>query len=67
MEGEGRVEDLFPEGHLLREAVKWIGERRREEPGRSFDLLVDEAGRRFDLTPKDEEFLLRNFRGTSGA
>lgn len=63
MEDEGRVEDLFPEGELLRRAVLWIGERRLEDPGRSLDLLVDEAGRRFDLTPKDEEFLLRNFRG----
>lgn len=65
MEDEGRAQDLLPEGTLLRRAVRWIGERRVEDPGLSLDHLVDEAGKRFDLTPLDEEFLLRNFRRSS--
>lgn len=62
MEDEGRAKDLLPEGTLLRKAVHWIGERRLEQPDLPLVRLVDEAGKRFDLTPKDEEFLMRNFR-----
>ena len=40
----------------LRQAIRWIasqqGDRRR---------LIEEASLRFDLSPGDEEFLLRHF------
>ena len=54
------MSDLLPEGEDLRRAVKWIGERRKEEPALALDQLIEEASRRFDLSPLDAEFLWRH-------
>ena len=45
---------LLPAHEGLRRAIAWLAERGRWTPE-----LVDEAGRRFDLSPADEDFLLR--------
>jgi hypothetical protein len=52
---------VVPEGESLRRALRWLDERIREEPGASRGKLVGEAAVRFDLTPLDEDFLLRNW------
>jgi hypothetical protein len=52
---------VVPEGESLRRALRWLDERIREEPGASRGKLVGEAAARFDLTPLDEDFLLRNW------
>ena len=44
----------------IKQAIAWIDERLREQPGASRVKLVDEASRRFDLTPLDADFLLRH-------
>ena len=51
-----------PEGEALRRAMKWLSERRRADPSAPRAGLVNEAAQRFDLTPRDEEFLLLNWR-----
>ncbi len=48
-----------PQGEALRKAVQWIGEQRKNDPSKSPAALADAAGFRFDLSPKDSEFLLR--------
>lgn len=49
------IRPVVPRGEGLRRALRWLGERGR------WDLAdVDEASRRFDLTPLEEEFLLRH-------
>jgi hypothetical protein len=45
----------------LKAAIKWIDEQLRERPTADRLSLLDEAGRRFDLTPPDEQFLLEHF------
>jgi len=50
---------IQPEGEDLRKAVKWISEMRQEAPDKPLNRLVEEAGVKFDLAPKDEEFLYR--------
>ncbi len=47
---------LWPEGEGLRNAVRWISER-----GVPSARTIEEAARRFDLSPLEEEFLLRYF------
>lgn len=47
---------VLPHGEALRRAVRWIGEIGDHSPH-----AVEEAARRFDLSPADEEFLLRHF------
>lgn len=47
----------------VQQAVKWIDGRLLDEPGADRMRLVDEAARRFDLSPLDAEFLLRHLAG----
>jgi hypothetical protein len=51
-----------PRSEQLKKAVKWISEKRKENPDINLTKLVDEAGFQFDLSPKDSQFLLRLVR-----
>ena len=44
----------------IKAAVRWIEEELRDRPGADRVRLVEEASRRFDLTPLDEDFLVRH-------
>jgi hypothetical protein len=44
----------------IKQAVRWIDDQLRDRPGDDRLRLVDEAARRFDLSPLDTEFLLRH-------
>ena len=44
---------LLPHGEALRRAIRWLSDERRHDA-----QAIDEAARRFDLTPVEEEFLL---------
>jgi hypothetical protein len=44
----------------IKQAVTWIDDQLRDNPAADRIKLVDEAGRRFDLTPLDTDFLLRH-------
>jgi hypothetical protein len=44
----------------IKQAVAWIEEKLREQPAADRVKLVDEASRRFDLTPLDTDFLIRH-------
>ncbi len=47
----------------IKQAVRWIDDRLRDDPRADRSRLLDEAARRFDLSPLDAEFLLRHFAG----
>lgn len=49
---------IMPEGEALRRAVKWISAQIDDDKGKSVQKLVNEAVTRFDLSPKDTEFLM---------
>ena len=49
-----------------KQAVKWIEEQLREHPDADRMKLVGDASRRFDLSPLDEDFLMRHLTGLSG-
>lgn len=53
---------VMPEGEALRRAVKWISSHLEEAPGTSAQKLVQEAVLRFDLSPKETEFLIQFYR-----
>jgi len=42
----------------LRRAVKWVSERRQEDPSLTIAQLLAEAGPKFNLSPKDQEGLM---------
>jgi len=55
---------IMPEDKKIRQAVRWVDEGLRE--GKNLESLLNEAGMRFNLGPKDEQFLLKFFRNNSG-
>ena len=52
---------IFPEGEQLKKAVKWISDQRTEDPNVPLFTVIEHACLKFDLTPKDSEFLIRHF------
>ena len=52
---------MLPEGEQLRRAVKWISDMRLIDSGVSQAKLIAEACLKFDLPPKDAEFLMIHF------
>ncbi|HUE44661.1 MAG TPA: hypothetical protein VMO81_00260 [Aestuariivirgaceae bacterium] len=52
----------------IRQAVKWIDDHLADDPKADRVKLVDEASRRFDLSPIDTDFLFRHLaeRGKKG-
>lgn len=59
--GQGTTDEgLLPAGEPLRKAVSWLSARLAE--GHPVSLkLVEEAALRFDLSPTEEEFLLKEW------
>ena len=49
---------ILPEGEQLRKAVKWISDKRLDNPQASLFKLITEACLKFDLPPKDEVLLI---------
>jgi hypothetical protein len=56
------MHDLLPDGEELRRAIKWISGNLQENPGQPVPPLVQEAVFKFDLSPRDGEFLIRFYR-----
>jgi hypothetical protein len=54
---------IQPKGEQLRQAIKWISAERQENENRAIPLLIEEAALRFNLSPKDEEFLRSFYEG----
>jgi hypothetical protein len=53
---------ILPRGESLRSAVRFVSDRLREENPPPLAALVNEATLRFDLTPKEGEYLIRFYR-----
>lgn len=49
-------QSIFPKGEPLRNAASWLLEQERHDMN-----AVEEACRRFDLSPLEEEFLIAHF------
>ena len=55
------MHDLLPDGEDVRRAVKWVSGNLQENPGQPVQPLVQEAIFKFDLSPRDAEFLIMFF------
>ena len=53
---------LLPEGEDLRRAIKWVSGNLQENPDQPVQPLVREAIFKFDLSPRDAEFLIGFYR-----
>ena len=56
------MNDMLPDGEDLRRAVKWIAGNLQENPGQPLPPLVQEAVFKFDLSPRDADFLIELYR-----
>jgi hypothetical protein len=55
------MHDTLPEGEDLRRAVRWVSNGIQDGPGQPVQPLVQEAIFKFDLSPKDADFLVDFF------
>ena len=55
---------VAPTGKNVNKAIKWISDKRQDEPETCGPLgaLIERAAKRFDLSPKDADFLFRFFQ-----
>jgi len=53
---------IIPEGEAIHKAVKWISGELEEDPSKPLQKLVNDAVLRFDLSPKEAEFLTKFYR-----
>ncbi len=52
----------MPEGEEVRRAIKWISEQLQADPQQKLWPLINEATTRFDLNPRDAEFLIHFYQ-----
>jgi hypothetical protein len=52
------MHDLLPDGEDIRRAVKWVSGNLQEDPEQPLHKLVHEAIFKFDLSPRDADFLI---------
>lgn len=52
---------IMPEDELLRRAAAWICQEREAYPGKSLSACLDEAGMRYNLSPKNQRMLAELF------
>ena len=57
---------IEPEGEDLRKAVKWISEERLDNPNKKIRQLIEAACLKFNLSPKDADFLERCLKKAEG-
>jgi len=50
----------------LTRALEWISQRIKENPSTNKVTLIDEASQRFDLNPKEGEFLFKQLLRPEG-
>lgn len=51
-----------PDGDALKKALRWLSDRRQDDPKEPRAKLIEEAGTRFDLTPLEVQFLYDNWK-----
>ena len=49
---------MQPEKEGARRALRWVSEQRSENPEADMHSLIDQAGRKFDLNPLEQEALI---------
>ena len=53
---------VLPEGENLRKVLKWISGQVEDNPGTPVNNLINEAILRFDLNPKEAQFLINFYK-----
>ncbi|MFZ7113619.1 MAG: hypothetical protein ACOWYE_18215 [Desulfatiglandales bacterium] len=54
---------IEPKGEKVRQAVKWISAERLEDENKDIFRLIAEAAVRFNLSPREEDYLRGFYSG----
>jgi len=54
---------IVPEGETIKQALRWISQEMEDKKKTDLPGLINKAALRFNLSPKDEEFLFVFYRG----
>ena len=57
---------IMPKGERIKQAIKWVSSERLEDEKKAVLLLIEEVAFRFNLTPKEEDFLRAFFQERKG-
>lgn len=53
---------VIPDSESLRRAIKWISEQLQENESRDLQKLLHDAALRFNLSPKDTQFIYQFYK-----
>jgi len=56
------MSNIMPEAENVQKAIKWISSNLEENTNQPISKLIDSAVFKFDISPKDTEFLMGFFR-----
>ena len=56
----------MPEGEELRHAIKWISQQLQSDAQLKLWPLINEATSKFDLNPRDGEYLIHFYQKNAG-
>jgi len=56
------VEEILPSGDKMKKSLCWISEMLKAHPEKSRQQIIGEAEIRFDLSPKECDFIDRNLQ-----
>ena len=56
------MDTILPQGENIRKCIKWISEHMSQDENQSIPKLVQDAIFRFNLSPKDAEFLIQFYK-----
>ena len=56
------IDEILPSGDKMKKALCWIGEMLQAHPEKNRQQIISEAEIRFDLSPKECDFIDRKLR-----
>ena len=59
------VEEILPSGDKMKKTLCWISEMLKTHPEKNRQQIISEAEIRFDLSPKECDFINRKLRDDS--
>ena len=60
------TDEIMPSGDKMKKTLVWISEMLKEHPDKTRQQVISEAEIRFDLSPKECDFIDRKLRPESG-
>lgn len=60
----GEAESMQPKGDKIKKTLLWVADTQADHPELKRQVIIEQAQIRFNLSPKECEFLNKNFCNT---